>query len=240
MLDAAERIADDLELLRRGGVPWSRFRPLLLVGPPGTGKTRFARRVARLLGTGYGEIGVAGISDNRLLEGTARGWRNAQPCWPLLIMRQSDTANPVLVVDEIDKAVGSQNGDFKATLLGMLEIETARNWFDTCLLAPADLSQISWILTANTVEALPRPLLDRLSLVRVGRPGPDAFEGLLGGVMRDLAAELSIDVADLPVLPSEAIAVLRNGFARGANVRALKRAVERLLARASTVPRRLN
>jgi hypothetical protein len=133
MMEAADRIADDLELLRRAGVPWARFRPLLLVGPPGTGKTRFARRVARLLGTGHGEISVGGVSDNRLVEGTARGWRNAQPCWPLLVMRQSGAANPILVVDEIDKAVGSHNGDVKATLLGMLEIETARTWFDACL-----------------------------------------------------------------------------------------------------------
>src|SRR6185437_5434082 len=94
IVEGARRIADDLKLLRHAGVPWARFRPLILVGPPGTGKTRFARRVARLLGTGHGVLGAGGVSDNRLLEGTARGWRGAQPCWPLLMMRQSNTANP--------------------------------------------------------------------------------------------------------------------------------------------------
>jgi ATP-dependent Lon protease len=208
--------------------------------PTGTGKTRFARRVAQLLGTGHGELGVGGVSDNRLLEGTARGWRNAQPCWPLLIMRQSKTANPVLLVDEIDKAMASRDGDVKATLLGMLEPETARSWFDSCLLAPADLSQISWVLTANSVETLPRPLLGRLRIVRVEHPGLDAFEVIFAGILRDIATELSIDCRDLPALPDKVVAVLQIGFMRGAGVRELKRAVEAALARAEPVPRRPN
>jgi hypothetical protein len=66
------------------------------------------------------------LSDNRLLEGTARGWRDAQPSWPLLVMQQSNSANPLLLVDEIDKAIASRNGDVKATLLAMLEAENVR------------------------------------------------------------------------------------------------------------------
>jgi hypothetical protein len=240
MAEAVDRVVEDLLLLRRAGVPWARFRPLLLVGAPGTGKTRFARRVAEFLGTGHGELGVGGVSDNRLLEGTARGWRDAQPCWPLLVMRQAKAANPVLLVDEIDKATAGRNGDVRATLLSMLEPQTARSWFDSCILAPADLSQISWILTANAVDNLPRPLLSRLRVVRVERPGLDAFDGIFAAILRDIATELSINQTDLPALPDKVVAVLQIGFARGAGVRELKRAVEAALARAEPASRRLN
>jgi MoxR-like ATPase len=84
--DAVDRIIGDLRLRCRAGVAWVRFRPLLLVGPPGVGKTRFAKRLAQLLKLGYGEVSGAGSSDDRMLRGTARGWRDAQPALPLLVM----------------------------------------------------------------------------------------------------------------------------------------------------------
>jgi ATP-dependent Lon protease len=135
--DAIGRIIGDL---RRAGVAWVRFRPLPLVGPPGVGKSRFAKRLAQLLAVGHGEVTGAGSSDDRMLRGTARGWRNAQPALPLLVMMRTGCANPTMLVDEVDKAGGSErNGDIRQTLLAMLEPETARSWFDEALRAPADL-----------------------------------------------------------------------------------------------------
>lgn len=240
MRKAIDCIVHDLALRRRAGVPWARFRPLLLVGPTGSGKTRLASKIARLLGTGAGEICVAGLSDNRLLEGTARGWRDAQPCWPLLVMQRSRCANPVLLVDEVDKARGSRNGDITATLLGMLEPETARAWFDACLLTPVDMSQISWVLTANTTRTLPRPLLSRLRVITVGYPAPEAFDRVLESLLRDIAADLCLRREDLPELPGAVVKRMREAFARHAGVRQLKRAIEAALARAENPPRRLN
>jgi hypothetical protein len=165
--DAIDRIIGDLRLRRRAGVNWVRFRPLLLVGPPGVGKTWFAKRLARLLDLGYGEVSGAGSSDDRMLRGTARGWRGAQPAFPLLVMLRTGGANPLIVVDEVDKAGGSErNGDIRQTLLPMLEVETARAWFDEALLAPTDLSGVSWLLTANDLAPLSAPLLSRVAVVQ--------------------------------------------------------------------------
>lgn len=242
MQSAIDRLSDDLRLLRSTGTPWSKFRPMLLVGPPGVGKTRFSRKLAKLLGTGYQEVNAAGSSDNRMLAGTARGWHSAQPALPLIAMLRSQSANPVCVVDEIEKAGGNgRNGDMRATLLPMLESETAATWFDECLLSSCDLSQVSWILTANDLTGLSAPLLSRLMVVSVDGPQPEHFEALVSGILSDLCHELSVTRQQLPELEPEAIEALRAHFKRTQSVRRLKNAIVSAMAHAMVKTRsRLN
>jgi len=139
--DAIAVIEQQLKIQLWAGRPWLAWRPLCLAGPPGTGKSYLATLIAEFAGTGHATLDLGGVSDARVLEGTSRGWNNAQPCWPAFVINQTKTANPVLVLEEIDKAGGSdQGGRPHAVLLTMLEAQTAAIYWDKCLLAAVDLS----------------------------------------------------------------------------------------------------
>jgi hypothetical protein len=228
----------DLRLLRWAGAAWARFQPVLMVGPAGCGKTRIAKRIATLLGTGSLELSAAGASDARFLCGTARGWSNAQPSAPVQAMLRCWSANPVIIVDEVDKCSPSRrNGNVWDALLPLLERDTARTHFDECLLAAVDASEVSWVLTANATEGLPAPLLSRVTVVPVKPPDADAFEALLAGALSDIASELEIRVEDLPELGDTAVAYLRTAFSAGCSVRELKRLARKGLGYTAALPR---
>ena len=225
--EVIETIVGDLRLRRSLGLDWIHWRPLLMVGPPGTGKTRFARRVSQLLGLGLGEINAGGSADNRLLQGTARGWGSANPSFPLHVIRQHRQANPLLFVDEIDKAGGSDgNGRIRQTLLGLLEPISASAWPDECLMVPCDLSAINWLLAANDTVPLRGPLLTRLRVVEVPLPGSDHAEAILAGIRRDLAVEWQLRPDDLPALAPDVEDGLRAGMRRGISLRRIRAAYE--------------
>lgn len=207
-------LAGELSLAARLGRPHFALPPLLLVGRSGVGKSRLARCIAGYAGVPFTQLSAGGASDSRALAGTARGWASAHPCLPLTIMRTYGIANPLLCVEEIDKAADSRhNGRICDVLLTMIEPATARQYYDECLQMPADLSAVSWILTANNAERVDPLLRARCRVLEVPRPRPEHFGVIMTGLTEDVALEFGVAVSDLPELSGEIVESMRSGFA---------------------------
>jgi ATPase family associated with various cellular activities (AAA) len=224
-----------LALSAHAGRPSPRLRPILLVGPPGVGKTWFARRVAQALDLPFASLNLGGATDNRCLQGTARGWSAATPAWPIAEMARLHAPNPVLFLDEVEKAGGQRetNGRAHDTLLAMIEPESAGVWFDECLRTSADLRHALWIMAANETRGIPAPLLSRLSVHQVEPPPASAFEGTLAGLLAGIAADMGCLPEELPMLEPETHDALRRSFARHRNLRRLRSQVEECLGMAA-------
>jgi hypothetical protein len=186
-------IADHLMLARRLGRSWFHAPPLLITGPAGAGKSRWARRLAQLSGASSTMVSAAGSSDNKQVASASRTWSTGRPCLPVTLMAQDSCPNPIIVVDEIDKVSESRhNGNLCDTLLVMVESETSRRYFDEYLLTAADLSAVTWVLLANTAAGVPALLRSRMKVVEVGRPRPEDGPALLRGILEDFAAEYGV------------------------------------------------
>lgn len=238
MAPAIGMVVDDLWTRRSLGDPTARFRPILLWGRAGIGKTTFAKRLSELLGLPMLMIAAAGASTNLTLKGLSKGYQGAHPSATLEFILRHRVANPVAVVDEVDKvSIGSHNGDLTQTLLDFLEPVTARGWHDDCLNTEVDVSHISWILTANDVGRVPGPLLSRCRTFEIPAPDRSHFDALLRSIRRRLAEEAGCRPEMLPVFDDVEEEALRRSFARHTTVRSLKSKVERLVGlRARSAP----
>jgi ATP-dependent Lon protease len=148
--------------------------PMLLLGPPGVGKTHFAREVAQLLGTGMGFISMSSLTAGWVLSGASSQWKGARPGKVFETLVDGQYANPVMVVDEIDKARGEHAYDPLGALYSLLEHDTAHAFTDEFAEVPIDASQVIWVATANDERAIPEPILNRVNVYEVQMPDRDA------------------------------------------------------------------
>lgn len=144
--------------------------PMLLLGPPGVGKTHFARALAGLLGTGMGMVPMSSLTAGWVLSGASSQWKGARPGKVFETLVDGQYANPVIVIDEIDKAGGEQAYDPLGSLYSLLEHDTAHSFTDEFAEVAIDASQVIWVATANDERAIPEPILNRVNVHEIERP----------------------------------------------------------------------
>ncbi len=174
-------VLDDLKrqlaLCQDGGDPLE-ITPMLLLGPPGVGKTHFAREVAQLLGTGMGFVSMSSLTAGWVLSGASSQWKGARPGKVFETLVEGQYANPVMVIDEIDKARGEQAYDPLGALYSLLEHDTAQAFIDEFAEVALDASQVIWIATANDERAIPDPIINRVNVYEVQAPDADAARAI--------------------------------------------------------------
>ncbi len=146
------------------------LQPMLLLGEPGIGKTHFAKRLAALIATGYGFVSMSSMTAGWILSGASSQWKNAKPGKVFETFLHGQYANPLMLVDELDKASGDAHYDPLGALYALLEHDTARAFIDEFVEIPIDASSVFWVATANAAARIPEPILNRMNVYEIDPP----------------------------------------------------------------------
>jgi ATP-dependent Lon protease len=166
--------------------------PVLLLGDPGVGKTHFGKRLAGALSTEFEFISMNALSAGFVITGSSSTWKGAKCGKVAERLVRGKFANPVMLLDEVEKASGSTQSDPMAALYQLLEPETSRAFHDEYIDIDIDASQVFWVLTANSVEGIPSPLLSRMAVYDVPPPTPEQSAGIGQRIYTGLLRELKL------------------------------------------------
>ena len=237
--DVKERIVEYLAVRKlredRGIEPDKRSGAILtLIGPPGTGKTSIGESVAKALGREFVRMSLGGVRDEAEIRGHRRTYIGALPGRLVRALRDAGTMNPVIMLDEVDKVGADWRGDPSAALLEVLDPAQNHSFRDHYLDVELDLSGVFFIATANIVDTIPGPLLDRMEVIRFDGYTVEEKAAIAKGYLWPRQRERNGLHEDEVTLDDEALRTVITDYTREAGVRNLERELGAILRKTAT------